>query len=156
MVVSFVFSANQKAFVICTRVTSFALVLPVCTRVKEDCIPFSANQNWVIFSCILLVLKNCEILHFVWGLYDENSASYYCFTSDVMYKKYEMLVYTHPELLARFCWVNLSNAKIRPDLFSKNSFFRPNVLWSRAVMALKCDRRWLLFFGCIYTAINSM
>ena len=51
----------------------------------------------------IFVLKNCEILHFVWGLYDKNSASYYCFTSDVMYKKYEMLVYTHPDLLARFC-----------------------------------------------------
>ena len=38
--------------------------------------------EWVQF-----VLENCEILHFVWGLYDENSASYYCFTSDVMYKK---------------------------------------------------------------------
>ena len=23
-------------------------------------------------------------------------------------------------------------------------------------MALKCDRRWLLFFGCTYKAINSM
>ena len=102
------------------------------------------------------VLKNCEILHFVWGLYYKNSASYYSFTSGVMYKKYEMLVYTHPELLARFCWVNLSNAKIRPDLISKNSFSRPNLLWPRAIMALKCDRRWLLFFGCIYTAINSM
>ena len=48
------------------------------------------------------VLKNCETLHFVWGLHDKNSASYYCFTSDVMYKKYEMLVYTHPDLLAKF------------------------------------------------------
>ena len=26
----------------------------------------------------------------------------YCFTSDVRHKKYEMLVYTLPELLARF------------------------------------------------------
>ena len=51
---------------------------------------------------VQFVLKNCEILHFVWGLYDKNSASYYCFTSDVMHKKYEMLVYTFPELLARF------------------------------------------------------
>ena len=109
------------------------------------------NIEWMQF-----VLKSCEILHFVRGLYDKNSASYYCFTSDVMHKKYEMLVYTYPELLARFCWVNLSNAKIRPDLFSKNSFSRPNLLWSRAIMALNCDRRWLLFFGCIYTAINSM
>ena len=33
------------------------------------------------------------------------------FTSDVMYKKYNKLVYTSPDLLARFCKVNLSNAK---------------------------------------------
>ena len=31
--------------------------------------------------------------------------------------------------------------KIRPVLFS-----RPNLLWSRAIVALKCDRSWLLFF----------
>ena len=56
------------------------------------------NIEWVQF-----VLKNCEILHLVGGLYDKNSASYYCFTSDVIYKKYEMFIYTHPEFLARFC-----------------------------------------------------
>ena len=50
MVVSFVFSTNKKPFVICTRVTSFALVL------QKSCTPFSANQNWVIFSCILLAV----------------------------------------------------------------------------------------------------
>ena len=33
------------------------------------------------------------------------------FTSDVMYKKYKKLVYTPPDLLARFCKVNLSNTK---------------------------------------------
>ena len=45
--------------------------------------------------------------------YDKNSASCYCFTSDVMYKRYKRLVYkyTHPDLLTRFCKVNLSNAK---------------------------------------------
>ena len=31
--------------------------------------------------------------------------------SPQMYKKYKRLVYTSPELLARFCEVNLSNAK---------------------------------------------
>ena len=36
------------------------------------------NIEWVQF-----VLKNCEILHFVWGLYDKNNASYYCFRCDV-------------------------------------------------------------------------
>ena len=45
----------------------------------------------------------------VQGVYDKNSASWYCFTSDVMYKKYKRLGYTSPDLLARFCKVNLSN-----------------------------------------------
>ena len=31
--------------------------------------------------------------------------------SDVMYKKYKRLVYTPPDLLARFCKANLSNGK---------------------------------------------
>ena len=88
-------------------------------------------------ECVQFVLKNCEMLHFVCGLYHKNSASYYCFTSDVTYKEYEMLVYTHPELLARFCRENLSKAKIRPDLFSKKSFSRP---------VIYCDQEllWLL------------
>ena len=60
---------------------------------------------------VQFVLQNCEILHSVQGPYDKNSASWYCFTSDVMYKKYKRLVYTSPDLLARFCKVNLSNAK---------------------------------------------
>ena len=59
------------------------------------------NIDWVQF-----VSKNCEILHSVRDLYDKQ----YCFTSDVMYKKYKRLVYTPPDLLARICKVNLSNA----------------------------------------------
>ena len=38
----------------------------------------------------IFVLKNCEILHSVRGLCDKQ----YCFTSDVMYKKYKRLVYS--------------------------------------------------------------
>ena len=57
------------------------------------------------------MLQNCEILHSVRGLYDKKSTSWYCFTSDVMYKWYKRLVYTHPDLLTRFCKVNLSNAE---------------------------------------------
>ena len=33
-------------------------------------------------------------------------------------------------------------------MFSKNLFSRPNLLWSRAIMVLECDRRCLLFFRC--------
>ena len=40
-----------------------------------------------------------------------STPSWYCFTSDVMYEKYKRLVYTSLDLLARFCKVNLSNAK---------------------------------------------
>ena len=43
------------------------------------------------------------------------------FTSDVMYKKYKRLVYTPPDLLARICKVNLSNAK-KFGLIFVNSF----------------------------------
>ena len=28
-----------------------------------------------------------------------------------------------------------------------------NLRWPRAIMALKCDRRWLLFWGCTYEAL---
>ena len=49
------------------------------------------------------VLQKSEILHSVRGLYDKNSASWYFFTSDVMYKKYKRLAYTSPDLLARLC-----------------------------------------------------
>ena len=66
---------------------------------------FAKTPRLIVLNIDLVqfVLKNCKILHFVWGLYDKISATYHCFTSDVMYKKYEMLVYTLPELLARFC-----------------------------------------------------
>ena len=39
------------------------------------------------------------------------------------------------------------------DLFSNNLFSMLNLLWSRAIIALKCDRR--LFFGCTYKAIST-
>ena len=42
----------------------------------------------------------------------KKTVSQYCFTSVVMYRKYKRLVYTPPDLLARFCQVNLSNTKI--------------------------------------------
>ena len=65
------------------------------TRVLRSSWILSESGEWVQF-----VLQNCEILHSVRGLYDKNSASWYCFTSDVMYKKYKRLVYTPPDLLA--------------------------------------------------------
>ena len=53
----------------------------------------------------------------------------YCFTSDVTYKKYKRLVYTAPDLLARICKVNLSNAK--------NSVFPEFVLEALSTAVIK-------------------
>ena len=49
------------------------------------------NIEWQQF-----VLPNCKLLNSVRGLYDKNSALQYCFAPDVMYKKYERLVFTPP------------------------------------------------------------
>ena len=61
------------------------------------------NIDWVQYLSWKIV-KYCILVR---GLYDKQ----YCFTSDVMYKKYKRLVYTPPDLLARFCKVNLSKAQ---------------------------------------------
>ena len=72
-------------------------------------------------------------------------------------KSISRLVYTPPDLLSRFCKVNLSKAKNSAwFVFQEFVFQALNLLWSRAIMALKCDRRLLLFLGCTYKAINSM
>ena len=75
----------------------------------------------------------------------------YCFTSDVMYKKYKRLVYTPSDLLARICKVNLSNAKKFGLICFPRICFRGLIYCD-----LECDRRCLLFFGCTYKVINSM
>ena len=63
---------------------------------------FDRPEYWMSAICIAKFFC-CEILHSspneVRGLYDKNSASWYYFTSDVMYKKYKRLVYTSPDLL---------------------------------------------------------
>ena len=92
--------------------------------------------------CVQFVLQNCEILHSVWGLYDKNSASYYCFTSDVMYEWYKRLVYTHPNLLTGFCQTRNLAWFFLPGLI--------NLQWSRAIVALKCDWRWLIASFWVY------
>ena len=82
----------------------------------------------------------------------------YCFTSDVMYKKYKRLVYTPPDLLARICKVNLSNAK----KFSLICF--PRICFRGLIYSCDQEPLWLLnviedvcyFLVYIYKAINSM
>ena len=59
--------------------------------------------------------------------------------------------YTQPDLLARFCKVNLSNAK------KFDRIFFPGLIDLTVIKShygwFKCDRRWLLF---AYEVINSM
>ena len=62
----------------------------------------------------------------------------YCFTSDVMYKKYKRLVYTPPDLLARICKVNLSNAK----KFSLICF--PRICFRGLIYSCDQEPLWLL------------
>ena len=69
-------------------------------------------------------------------------------------KKYKRLVCTHPDLLARICKVNSFFERKKFDLICFPRICFPNLLWSRAIIALKCDRR--LFFGSAFKAINSM
>ena len=66
-----------------------------------------------------------------------------------MIKKYETLVYTPPDLLARICKVHLSNAKKFGLTCFKRICFRGLIYCD-----LECDWRCLLFFGCTYKAIN--
>ena len=100
------------------------------------------NIDWVQF-----VSKNCETPHSVQGLYD----TWYCFSSDVMYIKYKRLVYIQLDLLAS---KPVERKNIRPDLFSKNLFSRPNLLWSRAIMALECDIEDVCYFLGVRTCIR--
>ena len=65
--VSFVFSANQKPFIICTRVTSFALVLQVFTRVTEELHSFlsqSELRNFFVYIISRKICLFCCKIHF--------------------------------------------------------------------------------------------
>ena len=58
------FPANQKPFVICTRVTSFALVLQDCTRVTEELHSFlsqSELSNFFVYIINALIFELLSI-----------------------------------------------------------------------------------------------
>ena len=63
------------------------------------------SENRMAVSVILEIFLTVCIVKYCFlsevCRYDKNSASYYCFTSDVMYKRNKRLVYkyTHPDLL---------------------------------------------------------
>ena len=116
--------------------------------------PRVLRWSWILNECNLSCKqkKNGEILHFVRGMI--KTAPHSNLSPQMWYIKNnnKRLVCTHPDLLARICKL-VERIKNRPDLFSKNLFSTPYLLWSRAIIALKCDRR--LFFGCTYKAISS-
>ena len=63
--VSFVFSANQKPFVICTRVSSFALVLQVCPRVTEELhssLSQSELSNFFVYIIMTLIQREVWVV----------------------------------------------------------------------------------------------
>ena len=109
-------------------------------------------SSWILTECNLSrkIVKYC-ILSEVCMINSTVSAQMWCIKSK------NRLVYTPLDLLSRFCKVNLSKAKDSAwFVFQEFVFEVLNLLWSRAIMALECDRRLLLFFGCTYKAINSM
>ena len=51
------FSANQKAFVICTLVASFALGLQVCSRVEEEMHSFLSQSEFSNFFAYIITTE---------------------------------------------------------------------------------------------------
>ena len=64
-----------------------------------------------------LFVLNIDWVQVVVGLYDKQA-------SDVLYKKYIRLIYTPPDLLARFCKVNLLKAKNSAWFVFQEFFFQ--------------------------------
>ena len=138
---------------------------------------FGARQKWeptgrigdfgncfnVFAKSLRLILLNIDWMQFVLKNCATDCKSKVCMINSTVspqmwcIKSISRLVYTPPDLLSRFCKVNLSKAKNSAwFVFQEFVFQALNLLWSRAIMALKCDRRLLLFLGCTYKAINSM
>ena len=98
------------------------------------------NIEWVQF-----VLKKCEILYSVWGLYDK-TAPHSTLSPQMWCIKNIRLVCTHPDLLARIC-----------KLVDRKKFGL--ICFSRLIY---CEQEPLLLlnltghlFGCTYKAIST-
>ena len=74
------------------KLTSEAKIQPVFTGREDMPVAFDFFHQ-----------GHALVTFYVRGLYDKKSASWSCFTSDVMYKKYKRSGYTSPNLWARFC-----------------------------------------------------
>ena len=114
---------------------------------------FDRSEYWMSAICISKLWKNC-ILSKVCMM---KTAPHNTVIPQIGCIKSIKGWFTRPQI----CWQDFvkqtcRTQKIRPDLLSNNLFSRPNLLWSRAIMAIKCDRRWFVIFGCTYKAINSI
>ena len=103
-------------------------------------------SSWIFIECSLSwkTVKYC-ILSEVCMI---NTGSYSAFWPLMWCIKSIKGWLTHPQI----CWQDFvkqtcRTQKIRPDLFSNNLFSRPNLLFSRAIMALEWDLRCLYFLG---------
>ena len=98
------------------------------------------------------VLKNCQILHFVRGLYDKTAPHSTLSPQMWRIKKNKRMVCTHPDLLARICKL------VERKTFGLICF--PRICFPRLIY---CDQEQLLhlnvtedyFFGCTYKAISN-
>ena len=111
--------------------------------------PRVLRSSWILNECNLYckIVKYCilsEVCMIKTAPHSTVSPQMWCIKSIKGW-------FTHPQI----CWQDFvkqtcRTQKIRrPDLFS-----RPNLLCSRAIRALKCDRRWLLSFGCTYIRLS--
>ena len=108
--------------------------------------------SWVLNECNLSwkIVKYCilyEVCMIKTAPHSTLSPQMWCL------KKNKGLVCTHPDLLARICKL-VERKKFGLICFPRICLIStPYLLWSRAIIALKCDRR--LFFGCTYKAIST-
>ena len=96
---------------------------------------FDRPEYWMSAICLAKLWKT-ESLHYIRGLYDKKQRLIVLFTAEVMYKKYKRLAYTPPDLLERFCKVNLSNAKNSASFCFPRICFRGLIYWDQEPLRL--------------------
>ena len=123
------------------------------------------SDYWMSPICPVKLWKTAFCLRYV-SLLKKNHLIV-LFTSDAMYKNYKWLAYTSPDLLVRFCTVNLSNTKNLVSFFTLTSLLDKGmqpINYKCVHWLIYCDqeplwlftyRRWLLFFKCPYRAENN-
>ena len=108
-------------------------------------------SSWILTKCNLSwKIVKCRILSEVCMINSTVSPQMCCIKSIKGW-------FTHPQI----CWQEFLKLTCRTHKkFGLICFpricFRGLVLWSRAIVALECDRRCLLFGGCTNKAVNSM